>query len=305
MDYVDICLSNDSQYGSMFLDEQNPFKTTLPNVSFLHYSGYGYSKRGVPFWLLKKVLDDYQKIQKFGIFFHELYAFGSPWKSEFWLSPAQRYIARRLAETSDFWITNREGSAQWLRRFAGKKPHAVLPVLSNVGEMSAYAPRRVPKIVVFGSAALRMATYRAAGSTLFSWASQQGLELHDIGPAINDSEIVSTLQNANVKLHGRLELQEVSKQLSDASFGLVTYPADYVAKSGVFAAYCAHGVCPILISKNYLAADGLLPNVHYLPGLPLVKINHSYEDIGYVAWEWYQPHRAMAHIDTLNGFLKQ
>ena len=218
----------------------------------------------------------------------------------------QRFIARRLAETSDFWITNREGSAQWLRRFAGNKPHAVLPVFSNVGEMSAYSPQRAPKIVVFGSAALRVATYRAAGSALFSWATQQGLEVHDIGPAINDSQIITILRNAGVKQHGRLELHEVSKQLSDASFGLVAYPADYVAKSGVFAAYCAHGVCPILISKNYQPSDGLLSGINYLSGLPFKNIKYiDHQNIGRAAWTWYQPHKVISHINTMKSLLNK
>ncbi|MBC7489956.1 MAG: hypothetical protein H7240_08345 [Glaciimonas sp.] len=273
---------------------------------YLQYSGYGYAKRGAPLWLLNKLQIDRPSIKTLGVFFHELYAFGPPWGSAFWLSPAQRHIARRVVEISDFWITSREGSAQWLRRFSGKKPHAVLPVFSNVGEMQAYSSERAPKIVVFGSAGLRMATYRAVGEALFSWARDRGLELHDIGPAIDQPSISAILKRAGVIEHGRLESAEVSKILADAAFGILSYPVDYVAKSGVFAAYCAHGVCPILVSKHYAPSDRLMMGTHYLAGLPLGAIQHSMvRNIGSAAWNWYQPHRIIAHVDTLKRLLSE
>jgi len=305
-DYVDMLLENYSKSEKISIERQTDHQIFLQEQCLLHYSGYGYANRGAPLWLLNKVLTDRPRIKKLGIFFHEIYAFGPPWSSAFWLSPVQRHIARRLVEISDFWITNRESSAQWLRQFAGDKPHAVLPVFSNVGEMSAYAPQRAPKIIIFGSAALRVTTYRVAGTALFSWASQQGLEVHDIGPVINNPEISTMLQNFGVVQHGRLGLQEVSHQLADASFGVVAYPANYVAKSGVFAAYCAHGICPILISKHYAPSDGLLSGVNYVAGLPLAETkNASYQNIGSAAWTWYQPHRIMAHVNTINYLLNK
>jgi hypothetical protein len=305
-DYVDACLKGNFGAGKIAIEKQVDPDAVFPQQCLLHYSGYGYAKRGAPLWLSNKVKIDRPNIKLFGVFFHELYAFGPPWGSAFWLSPVQRHIARRLAEMSDFWITNRESSALWLRQFAGDKPHAVLPVFSNVGEIAEYTSARAKKIVVFGSAALRLSTYRAAGEALFSWASEQGLELHDIGPAITDPAISASLKRAGVIEHGRLELREVSNQLADAAFGIVAYPVDYVAKSGVFAAYCAHGVCPILISKNYVPSDGLMAGIHYLAGLPLGAIQHSIvKNIGSTAWNWYQPHRIMAHVNTLKQLLNE
>ncbi|MBC7489307.1 MAG: hypothetical protein H7240_04280 [Glaciimonas sp.] len=305
-DYVDLCAVFDFGREKFAIKKQMAFNRPLPELCVLHYSGYGYAKRGAPLWLLNKAQADRPNIKIFGVFFHELYAFGPPWKSAFWVSPLQRRIARRLAEMSDFWITNREGSARWLRRFAGEKPHAVLPVFSNVGETPVYSNERIPKIVVFGSASLRMATYRAAGEALFSWAHEQGLELHDIGPTIDDSVLVQALHGAGVVLHGRLEAAEVSKQLSNAMFGVLAYPLDYVAKSGVFAAYCAHGVCPILISKSFAPADGLTEGNHYIAGLPVQAMQLSAaKDIGSAAWSWYQPHQIMAHVNILKQLLNE
>lgn len=304
-DYVDAYLFRESKNNEKISINKKKIQINqIPERCLLHYSGYGFSKRGAPLWLLNKIETERPRINSLGIFFHELYASGPPWGSAFWLSPVQKHIARRLAELSDFWITNREGSAQWLRPFAGDKPHAVLPVFSNVGEMPAYSSVRVPKIVVFGGAALRMATYRAAGNALFVWAQAQGLEIHDIGPAISDPVILKSLRDAHVVQHGRLAKEEVSSHLSDASFGILAYSVDYVAKSGVFAAYCAHGVCPVLIAGNFVPSDGLIPSAHYLTGLPVdVDLGITVKKIGDTAWHWYQTHNLAAHGNKLKQLL--
>ena len=265
----------------------------------LQLSGYGFDKRGAPLWLLDEIKRRRKHIKTLGIFFHELYAFGLPWSSSFWLSPVQRHISRRLAEMSDFWITSREGSAQWLKRFAGEKPHAVLPVYSTIGEPDSFTEVRSSKVVVFGSPGLRQATYRAAGEKLFDWAKQVSLEIHDIGTPITDEQLSATLSAEGVIQHGRLDDEAVRRLMQDALFGLLAYPVEYVAKSSVFAAYCAHGICPVLISHNYAKADGLVAGNHYLPGLTEAGDFLQAASIGQAAWGWYQPHGLDIQATTL------
>lgn len=269
----------------------------------LQFSGYGFEKRGTPLWLLRELEQRRTRIKNLGIYFHELYAFGPPWSSSFWLSPTQRHIARRLADLSDFWMTNREGSAQWLRGFAGDKPHAVLPVFSNVGESAATARERAPRIMVFGSAGLRQNTYRAAGERLFAWAQQASLEIHDIGPAITDGGLSATLHSTGVIQHGQLDANQVDRLMRDARYGVVAYPVAYAAKSGVFAAYAAHGMCPVLLSAEHLEADGLKAGVHYLPELPDFSATADIDSIRQAAWAWYQPHSVARHAKTLMELL--
>ncbi len=299
-DYVDIMIENNYQANKLALSVSGK-SNLLPEHYLLHYSGYGFAKRGAPLWLLHKIENDRAKFKTFGVFFHELYAFGPPWGSAFWLSPAQRYIAKRLAELSDYWITNREDSAVWLSRFALDKAHKILPVFSNVGEISTYSSKRLPRVVVFGGAPLRAATYRAAGDTLFRWIDVQGLELHDIGPAMNDQTVNDALKKVDAIVHGKLDGVEVSRILAESSFGLVKYPVEYVAKSGVFAAYCAHGVCPILLSEGYAMADGLVAGEHFVAGIP----DHSthLQSISQAAWTWYQPHNISSHISAQQQLL--
>jgi hypothetical protein len=244
------------------------------------------------------------KIRKFGVFFHELYAFGPPWKSEFWLSPVQRHVVRRLAEMSDFWMTNREGSAQWLCRYAGHKPHAVLPVFSNVGEPQSLPIARNCRLVVFGSTGLRTITYQAAGKELFQWAKQQSIEIHDVGSSITDPQIMATLTANDVIQHGRLGADKISDLMRDARFGVIAYPVAAIAKSSVFAAYCAHGLCSVVLSKEYAPSDALLAGQHYLPGVPcgIVDIDKA-QQVGEGAWGWYQSHSIACHGNALRYFL--
>ncbi|MBF7730506.1 hypothetical protein [Pseudomonas sp. N040] len=271
----------------------------------LQMSGYGFQKRATPLWLLRELEARRPRIKTLGIFFHELYAFGPPWSSSFWLSPVQRYIARRLAEMADFWITSREGSAAWLRRFAGNKPHAVLPVFSTIGEPGTLLQARLPRVVVFGSPGLREATYQAAGNSLFDWARREVLEIQDIGSAIKDAGLVESLRMNGVVQHGRLADSEISTLMEGARFGLLAYPVDYVAKSSVFAAYCAHGLCPLLLSDHYREVDGLTAGVHFSPGIPIPGSAPDAEAVGRAAWAWYQPHGLARHANTLLALIGQ
>ena len=301
-DYVDISIQHQSGAVKLAFNKELTNTVSLSGNVLLHYSGYGFAKRGAPLWLLNKITKDRHQIKTFGIFFHELYAFAPPWSSAFWLYPVQRHIAWRLAKLSDYWITNREDSAVWIKQFAADKPHKVLPVFSNVGEMTTYSAKRLPRVVVFGGAALRTATYLAAGDALFRWIVTQGLELHDIGPAMNDQTLNDALIKANAVVHGKLDMLEASVILAEASFGLVRYPVEYAAKSGVFAAYCAHGICPILISDGHQLADGLVAGEHYHAGIPDHPIDGT--KIGEAAWDWYQPHCISIHTSTQLDLLK-
>ena len=275
------------------------------DVVFLQLSGYGFEKRGAPLWLLGAIEKRRKHIKTFGVFFHELFAFGPPWTSAFWLSPVQRYIARRLAELSDFWMTSREGSAQWLKRFAADKPHAVLPVFSTIGEPADYAQTRLPRVIVFGSPGLRQLTYQAAGDKLFTWAKQAALEIHDIGAPVADQQLLATLRSNGVALHGHLPDREIRHAMASAMFGLLAYPVEYVAKSSVFAAYAAHGLCPVLISQGYGKSDGLVCGHHYLPNVPTQMVSFvQAAAVGAAACEWYQPHQLRNHAEAVRGFLR-
>lgn len=267
---------------------------------FIQVSQYGYHPRGVAFELLQWTRRQKAAGRPVGLFFHELYASGPPWTSSFWLSPLQRHVAAALARTCDFWMTNRQASANWLLRTAGPKPHAVLPIISNVGEQPEYRTDRQPSLIVFGSSAVRGGTYRALGETVFTWAAANGITLEDIGPDHTDAALLRRLRDAGVRLHGLLDADAAGALLSTAMFGALSYPAAFVGKSGVFAAYCAHGACPVLLSDDRASLDDLAANIHYLTDLPRAEdLQCISGSIGRQAWSWYRPHALSAHAAAI------
>ncbi|MDM0052555.1 hypothetical protein [Variovorax sp. J22R115] len=143
-------------------------------------------------------------------------------------------------------------------------PHKVLPVFSNVGELDTVDGRRQDTLVVFGSTEVRSKVYAWANGQVFDYAKRSQLQIHDIGPTIGDVSLQARLSEEGVAVRGKLSADEVSA--AAARLGAVAYPVEFVAESGVFAAYCAHGICPILLSSSYATHDGLVANKHFLAG---------------------------------------
>ena len=288
-------------------------KETAGSISFsgdeiviLQMSHYGFDKNGIPFWLLRILKKKRNQMLSFGVFFHELFATGPPWSSSFWISPAQRYISGRLVALCDFWMTNRQESAQWLKRFSVSKPFKALPIPSSAGEQKNEAVvNRSSKVVVFGSPGLREVTYLAFGDRLFSWVEKYSLVIHDIGSPVKNEELVGQLNKNCVVQHGYLQNNEIHILMKDALFGLLEYPVEYVAKSSVFAAYCAHGICPILITEPDICSDGLSENVHYLVNLPNDMRMEEALDIGQAALVWYRKHDIAAHVRLLEEIMDE
>ena len=101
----------------------------------LHYANYGYQNRGVPFQLRNCA----RALRRSGrgrwvTSFHELYAFGPPWRSEFWLYPLQVKIARDMIDISDSCVVSSDVIEQQIHARDPQKPLQLLPVMSNFGE---------------------------------------------------------------------------------------------------------------------------------------------------------------------------
>lgn len=265
----------------------------------VQYSGYGFAKRGAPLWLLATLATKRRQIRRLGVFFHELYAEGPPSSSAFWLSPAQKGVARGLAELCDFWMTSREDSATWLRQYAASKPHSVLPVFSTIGETADLPQERERALVVFGTSGLRERAYRQAGTKLFDWAEQAGILVIDIGSPIRDATLRAEAIRRGAELRGTLPAHEIRRILSTSRYGLISYPLDYIAKSSVFAAYAAHRVCPIVIWSNYSAHDGLTSGVHYMGGNHLSESGPDPARVSDAVRSWYRSHDLEKHAWTV------
>jgi hypothetical protein len=258
-------------------------------VVLLEYSGYGYAMRGAPLWLvrgLRRVCRP-DGLPLFTVF-HEVYTSGPLWSSAFWVSPLQRWIAGRLARHSTHALVNRVSGREQLRRWTTDPSTVSLrPVFSNVGEPDARRPisDRERTAVLFVGEGEKDKLYRDHSSELRQLFGR--LEISravDIGPRPPEQPDLGV----DVDIKGMLPADEVSHRLERAQIGLAYRRLDMLAKSGVVAAYLAHGVVPVIMSNGGRSEDAMLSH-----GTQYVTLNRTCsssvecENLSRRGFNWY------------------
>ncbi|HKH43087.1 MAG TPA: glycosyltransferase family 1 protein [Thermoanaerobaculia bacterium] len=266
-------------------------------VALLHYAGYGYHPRGCPGWLVEG-LEGWNG--RLVTAFHEVWATGLPWRSSFWLSPRQRSLAGRLARRSDGLVTSMALYRRRLLRHAPGRETAVLPVFSTVGEPAEVPPlgERAPRLVLFGGPGVRGRAYRYLGAAIARTCETLGLrEIWDIGPAA--AETPERIAGRPVRRLGPLPAAEVSRALLAATAGFVSYPASFLAKSTIFAAYCSHGMLP--------ASAWPRPRRQVEPPPPFwqpaAADRHDPQEVADRARDWYRSHTLERSADIYGRLL--
>jgi hypothetical protein len=294
--------------SARLLEILHSFPNSISSV-ILHYVGYGYAKRGCPVWLVR-ALGDWKRgrpDRRLVTIFHELYAFGPPWSSSFWTSPFQVLLARRLAMISNQSVTPMRRYARILERFCDGFPDRVIsmPVFSNVGEPSEVPPLRNRKsqIVVFGNIHQRAQVYVKHLEALIHTCRTLNLEkIVDVGPCL---EVKLKLPLPFTQL-GKQSAADVSALLLSSRAGFLPYFDGYLAKSGIFAAYCAHGMLPVLPCRNASEADGIRAEHEYIAtsDMPLAASETRAQKIADSAHAWYREHSIPRTAATLAAVLK-
>lgn len=278
------------------------------NTVLLHYVNYGYAKRGCPIWLV----DGLQRWQAKGInkslvtMFHETYASGPPWTSTFWLSPLQKNLAARLVKISNRCLTSREGYAKVLSELSLGKQIEIptLPVFSNIGEPEKVSPLvgRSRRLVVFGSPYNRGRVYQETFAELEKTCQLLEIEeVWDIGASTNLT--LSTINNVPIKELGQRSASEISQFLLNSLVGFFNYNPEYLAKSTIFAAYCAHGVLPVSDRSSPLPADGIESGKHYWVPDEQTIDSEKLQTIANNAYIWYQNHNLDVQSQTFAALL--
>jgi hypothetical protein len=272
-------------------------------VIILHFSAYPYfntSLRGIfgkdtPFWFanaLKSLVQD-RKI-KLIVMFHELPKLH--WKQFFFfnfLNPIHSSVSRRLAKISDTIITNSTYQQAMLSKWSDKSVTKV-QIFSNMGE-----PEIVPlltdrqrRLIIFGGPA-RTRIYQKHFPALMKSCKLLGItEIYDIGPPVAVPEYSDT----GIKLiqKGFLSQPEISELLLTSFAGCLDYfrcPGG-LGKSGVFSAYCAHGLVPILTEYDASETEEIYINQNYLVlGSKLENLSTAQlQAVADKAHKWYQNH---------------
>lgn len=284
---------------SELLQACNSLSLGEPATLLVHLSGYGFSRDGAPSQLAEELSSVRRTGQyQIAVYFHELYATGMPWKSAFWYSRRQKRAVRRIAGECDWLFTNSERHARWLESETvrlSRYPIQVLPVPSNAGESRVPVPFRIrrPALIVFGLASSRRIAYLRL-SSLGKMFSKLGIqEVLDIGPPF---DAPAELNGISVKRLGVLSATELADQLSRAKFGFVKHSASTLAKSGIFAAYCAHGTVSIVPDEFSGQVDGLEDGVHVISPQTVDGAGVAGLDrCSIEAWMWYSHHRLSFH----------
>jgi hypothetical protein len=266
-----------------------------PAVVLLEYSGYGYAKRGAPLWLAHGLR---RACGETGLplitMFHEISASGPVWTSAFWLSFAQKYIARDLVHRSSGGCSNRLDSVQWLRTHSSATVH-LCPVFSNVGEADEQPPYqgRAASAVVFGGTG-KDALYRDHGTPLVEFLRSANIrKIIDIGPKPTPSLLPSTPDIETV-CKGLISTSAVSHHLQTAQLGLVCRNPAALTKSGSLAAYLAHALPSVVALRHSSKSNPhLTDGVHYLSLHRALKEKPDgarWQEIGKKGWTWYNEH---------------
>ena len=276
------------------------------NIVLLHYVGYGYAKRGCPVWLVNGLQKWYRQTPNSHLItiFHEVYAYGPIWNSQFWTSPLQRSLATRLINLSDQYTTSNRIFAQRISKLIGGKDKqiSINPVFSNVGEPDHLneLSERKRQLVIFGGVAWRRRAYYQSRSLLEETCIQLEIEeILDIGAPL-DLEI-NSVAGVAINFLGKRSPEEISHFLSDALVGFLCYPNQFLAKSGVFAAYCAHRLLPVCVSERGENEDGLEAGKnYYLLDTAQTTFNISLQQvIADNAHNWYQQHSVKVQAHNL------
>jgi hypothetical protein len=265
----------------------------------LHYAGYGYQRRGCPVWLVRGVLGWRRRGtgRRLITLFHEVAASGPPWRSSFWLRPLQRRLAAALSRGSDGLVTPLPLYAGLLRRWAAGREVTVLPVVSNVGEPAAVPPlgERERRIVVFGGSGVRQRAYGPYLPVLAEAVRILGAtEVLDVGSPL---PLPATAGGVPVRALGALPAAEVSGLLLGSAAGFMVYPPTFLSKSGIFAAYCAHGTLPVCASDGRQSGDGApSPGRHYWDGSAASA--GDFQAVADAARAWYLEHSGERQAET-------
>lgn len=265
----------------------------------LHYVNYGYQRRGCPRWLVDGLARWHQKNpeQRLVTVFHEVYATGLPWQSSFWLLPVQRRLARTLLRHSQGAVTSLD---LYVERLGGDPGQIVVsPVFSTVGEPGAVSPlaERAPRLVVFGGRGVRQRTWTGHLAELEAACRALGIEeICDVGPA---ADAPATVGGAPVRRCGLLPAAAVSELLAGSRAGFLAYPPDFLAKSTIFAAYCAHGLVPVCAWTPALPArETAVGRLSWRPG--------TTEDparLAAAARTWYEGHSLGRQTETFRSLV--
>ncbi len=180
--------------------------------------------------------------------------------------------------------------AEQLHRLAPAARVVVRPVVSTFGEPAFVAERDPRRWVICGGTELIRRSLRSF--------AQKDVELFVIGGA-DVSDVRSALDAAHY--FPNVAAATASEVLSSCAFGWIDYfetedvPNAAILKSTAFAAFCAHGVIPVLprVGSAIALGEDALPGPFSPANLPSAAERPA---IARATYDWYHRHASAEHL---------
>ena len=255
---------NDSLYSIL---ESNNSQDVI-----LHMSGYGYASRGLCFNLIRSLEKWKQNnsSRKLITIFHEIYASGPFYRMSFWTSFFQKYLVKKLLQSSDVSFVTSKQNKFILSSFNKKQKIIYTNVFSNVGELKKNIKIKERKniAIIFGNIFQKEILYK---DILINKNKYENLlnkmsitEIIDIGPKIDISKSIF-FKSINMKILGVKSKHYISYLLKISKVGLVFYPVGQMTKSGIVAAYASHGLVIVnCCEKEISKTNEFIPGINYV-----------------------------------------
>ena len=250
--YSILKLPRSSTQLSSLLDQYNV------NIVLLHYSAFGFSKRGCPISLLRaiKVWKEKHPNNKLIFMVHELWYTTKPWKLGFYSQLLHKWFLLLTLRQASKIFTSTDGYCDTLRKRFSSAKVTVLPVGSNI------IPKRQPSTqdkvrntwILLGRQANRVSALQDF-ATWLPRLCDAGLliQISVVGPTDNESLaeleytlLYSLLPADKVVQYGALESVQLSNLLSTCEYGMFSQTPLSWQKSGIFMAYAAH--CIVVVA---------------------------------------------------------
>lgn len=264
----------------------------------LQYEPYGYGRintLAATIGQLRAMAD--KANSRLAVYFHEVHDDGPIWRRRFWRGKVQREASEKLANAAHLAVTSNQTFhavlEPWCRPNACLAP---LPVPSTVGEPTEIAPwtSRHEAAVALGGTAKRAALY-ADAAALSAWCKSRGIaKIVDIGPPLT---LDAKRFGVELQVCGIASPDTIIAALSQARYGLMHLGGRWLAKSSIFAAYCASGVVPVVFGLGTCGFDGLSGSSQMADGQSAASFDG--ESIVESALRWYRGHNAAAHAAIL------
>ena len=279
----------------------------------LHYVNYGYQRRGLPFSLVAALRQLRQRCSgRILVIFHELFASGPLWKSEFWLEPLQKKIACDVARLADGRLVSSESMREMLNNLAPGLDAIVHPIPSAFGEpvidVDQLGERDNQRWLICGGTQVIERSLRSFLGIFNAIPNAVApKELLVVGGMENPEvrRMLMTRPDIRSEYHPAVSAEKALQILSTCAFGWLDYftsrkaKPDLLLKSSSFANMCANAVVCVMPQASgaiSLAGDALPGPFAIADDEVRLPSANDRSAVGHAIYEWYHRHASIASL---------